>query len=59
MAYLNGHQSHFRMVAGLESAHSITHLSELFMLADHAGLLCDPERAAERMRLALALAGIE
>src|SRR5699024_2249398 len=39
MAYLNGHQSHFRMIGGAESARSIIHLSELFVLADEAGLL--------------------
>ena len=59
MAYLNGHQSHFRMVGGLESARSVVHLAELFVLADRAGLLVDPERAAERMRRVLALAGVE
>ena len=58
MAYLNGHQEHFRMVAGLESARSITHLAELFVLADRAGLLRDPDLAAQRMRWTLALAGI-
>lgn len=59
LAYLNGHQSHFRMVGGLESARSVAHLSELFVLADQAGLLFDPELAAERMSRALLLAGIE
>lgn len=58
MAYLNGHQTHFRMIAGAESARSIIHLSELFVLADQAGLLQDPELAAERMQSSLALAGI-
>jgi hypothetical protein len=58
LAYLNGHQSHFRMVGGLESARSTVHLAELFVLADRAGLLVDPERATERMRCVLALAGI-
>jgi hypothetical protein len=58
MAYLNGHQSHFRMVAGLESARSIVHLAELFRLADQAGLLFDPALAVERMRRVLALAGV-
>jgi hypothetical protein len=58
MAYLNGHQSHFRMVAGLESARSIAHLVQLFILADQAGLWRDPDLAAERMRLILALAGV-
>ena len=58
MAYLNGHQSHFRMIGGAESARSTVHLSELFVLADQAGLLSDPELAAERMKLVLNLAGI-
>jgi Protein of unknown function (DUF993) len=59
LAYLNGHQSHFRMVAGQESMRSIVHLARLFVLADRAGLLTDPELASERMRLVLAVAGIE
>ncbi len=59
MAYLNGHQPHFRMVGGLESARSVVHLAELFVLADRAGLLRDPELATDRMRLVLALAGID
>src|SRR6184192_916754 len=58
-AYLNGHQSHFRMVGGLESARSIPHLAEQFVLMDAAGLLRDPEQAAERMRRVLAVAGVE
>ena len=57
-AYLNGHQSHFRMVGGLESARSMPHLAEQFVLMDKAGLLRDPDAAAERMRRVLALAGI-
>jgi hypothetical protein len=58
MAYLNGHQNHFRMVGGLESARSIVHLSKLFMLADQAHLFRDPDQAAERMRRVLAVAGV-
>jgi Protein of unknown function (DUF993) len=58
-AYLNGHQSHFRMVGGLESARSLVHLSEQFRLMDAAGLLVDPDRAAARMGRVLAVAGIE
>jgi hypothetical protein len=58
MAYLNGHQSHFRMVGGQESARSVAHLAELFVLADRAELLTDPDRATARMRHILALAGI-
>ena len=59
MAYLNGHQDHFVMVGGQESARSTLHLAELFRLADRAGLLADPERAARRMQAFLATRGIE
>lgn len=59
MAYLNGHQSHFRMIAGAEGARSVIHLSELFVLADQAGLLADPDLAVARMKRVLALSGIE
>jgi hypothetical protein len=59
LAFLGGHQDHFRMVGGLESARSITHLADLFVLADRAGLLRDPALAVARMRHVLALAGIE
>jgi len=59
LAYLNGHQAHFRMVGGLEGARSVVHLSELFVLADRARLLRDPDLALARMRRVLALAGID
>jgi hypothetical protein len=59
LAYLNGHQSHFRMIGGAESWRSVPHLAELFRLADRAGLLGDPETAVERMRRMLATAGLE
>jgi len=58
-AWLNGHQSHFRMVGGMESARSVTHLAEQFVLMDRAGLLRDPELAAARTRRLLSVAGIE
>jgi Protein of unknown function (DUF993) len=58
LAFLNGFQSHFRMVRGAESARSIAHLCELFVLADKAGVLRDPELAMERMRSFLLLAGV-
>jgi hypothetical protein len=58
LAYLNGFQSHFRMVRGLESARSIAHLCELFVLADEAGVLRDSELAVRRMRSFLLLAGV-
>lgn len=58
MAYLNGHQEHFRMVGGLESGRSAVHLADLFVLADKAGLLRDAELAVERIRPVMALAGV-
>lgn len=58
LAFLNGFQSHFRMVRGLESARSVAHLCELFVLADQAGVLCNPELATQRMRSLLLLAGV-
>jgi hypothetical protein len=58
MAYLNGHQDHFAMVGGQQSARSLLHLCELFRLADAAGLLSDPGRAVERMRRVLAVHGL-
>jgi hypothetical protein len=58
LAFLNGFQSHFRMVRGLESARSVAHLCELFVLADEAGVLREPELAILRMRNFLVLAGV-
>ncbi len=58
MAYLNGHQSHFTMVGGQQGARSLVHLAEVFRLADAAGLLVDPDKAAARMRVLTALHGI-
>ena len=43
LAWLNGFQSHFRMVGGAESARGILHYADLFRLADQAGLFVDPE----------------
>jgi hypothetical protein len=58
LAFLNGFQSHFRMVRGSESARSTAHMCELFVLADRAGVLRDPEVAMQRMRSYLLLAGV-
>lgn len=57
IAYLNGHQKHFRMLGGLETARSATHLAELFVLADRARLLSNPELAVERMNSYLSAPG--
>jgi hypothetical protein len=58
MAWLNGHQEHFVMVGGQQSARSLLHFSELFRLADEAGLLADPALACHRMKQLLAVHGI-
>jgi hypothetical protein len=59
LAWLNGHQRHFTMVGGQQSARSIVHFAEAFRLADAAGLLEQPELAVARMRRLLALHGID
>jgi len=46
-------------VGGQQSARGVVHLSELFRLADTAGLLRDPELATHRMRTFLEINGIE
>jgi hypothetical protein len=58
LAYLNGFQSHFRMLGGAESARSVVHLARVLELADAAGLIVDQEAAAERAARVFATAGI-
>jgi hypothetical protein len=58
MAWLNGHQEHFVMVGGQQSARHILHLCELFRLADAAGLLADPPLACARMKQLLGVHGL-
>ena len=59
LAYLNGHQDHFRMLGGAESARTAVHLGELIRLADACGLFVDPELASSRARGVFAVAGIQ
>ena len=59
LAWLNGHQRHFTMVGGQQSARSLLHFAEAFRLADAAGLLEQPELATTRMRQLLALHGVD
>jgi hypothetical protein len=58
LAYLNGLQNHFHMIGGQQSARSLQHLAELFRLADAAGVLRDPELAARRAGIVMALGGV-
>ena len=48
LAWLNEFQQDFVMIGGLESARSYDHLRSLLTLAESAGVLIDPERAAAR-----------
>jgi len=59
LAWLNGHQEHFVMVGGQQSARSVVDLAETFRLADAAGLLRDPELAASNMKHFLAVSGMD
>ncbi|MFF8785490.1 dihydrodipicolinate synthase family protein [Streptomyces sp. NPDC015125] len=59
LAWLAGHQSHFTMLGGLQSARSLPHLRHAHELADGLGLFPDPELAARRMRQLLAVYGAE
>ena len=59
LAYLNGFQDHFVMIGGAQAMRPLPYFTELFRLADGAGLLRDPERAAARMRQVMRLYGIE
>jgi hypothetical protein len=58
LAWLNGHQDHFTMVNGAQSARSILHFTTIFKLADQANLLRKPELAAKRMKQLLAIYGL-
>jgi hypothetical protein len=58
LAWLNGHQRHFTMPAGMQSARGILHYADIFRLADKADVLDQPELAIHRMRQLLAVHGI-
>jgi hypothetical protein len=49
LAWLNGHQSHFSMAAGAQSARGAAHYAKVFELADQSGVLSDPQLACQRM----------
>ncbi|WP_030869417.1 dihydrodipicolinate synthase family protein [Streptomyces sp. NRRL S-37] len=58
LAWLAGHQSHFTMVGGLQSARSLPHFARAYELADGLGLFPDPKLAEDRMRTLLNLYGV-
>ncbi|MEU8678571.1 dihydrodipicolinate synthase family protein [Streptomyces sp. NPDC048560] len=57
LAWLAGHQEHFTMVGGLQSARSLPHLAKAYELADRLGLFPDPQLAESRMRALLTVHG--
>ena len=57
LAWLNGHQDHFIMVGGAQAMRPLPYFTEIFKLADQAGLLADPDLACKRMKQMLAIYG--
>jgi hypothetical protein len=49
LAWLNGHQEHFRMLGGHETSRSPQHLRRLYELALQAGVIADPGLAGARL----------
>jgi Protein of unknown function (DUF993). len=58
LAWLNGHQSHFTMPAGMQSARGFLHYCDIYRFADAADALTDPDLARQRMAGFLAGHGI-
>jgi hypothetical protein len=59
LAWLAGHQDHFVMLGGMQSARSLPHLARAYELADALGLFPDPALAEARMRGLLRVQGVE
>ena len=59
LAWLNGHQAHFTMPAGMQSARGAVHYADVFRLADQANVLDQPDLAVERMRALMKTFGVD
>ncbi len=57
LAWLNGHQKHFTMPAGMQSARGVLHYADVFRLADQANVLDNPDLAVKRMTAFLTTQG--
>jgi hypothetical protein len=57
LAWLNGFQNHFAMLNGAQSARSLLDLVRTFEMADQAGILREPDLAAERIGYLLRIYG--
>lgn len=58
LAWLNGFQDHFIMLNGAQAMRPLPYFTEVFRLADQAGLLRDPDLAVRRMKSLMALYGV-
>ncbi|MDP9591615.1 UNVERIFIED_ORG: hypothetical protein J2W19_004193 [Shinella zoogloeoides] len=58
LAWLNGHQDHFTMPDGMQSARGVVHYADVFRLADKANVLDKPELAAARMKSLMTVLGV-
>ncbi len=58
LAWLAGHQNHFAMVGGHQSARSLPHFTRAYKLADTLGLLPDSALAESRMAALLSVYGV-
>lgn len=58
LAYLNGHQQHMQMLAGHQAMRNLAYFTDIFRMADAAGLLRDPDDAVLRMRRFMGFYGV-
>ena len=58
LAWLNGFQDHFAMIAGAQSSRPLPYFVECFKLAEKARLLLKPDLAVKRMKHLLAMHGV-
>ena len=59
LAWLNDHQRHFTMPAGMQSARGLLHYADIFRLADRANVLDRPDLAVRRMQSLLCTLGVD
>lgn len=59
LAWLNGHQDHFTMPAGMQSARGALHYAEIVRLADQANALDNPDLAHARAKSLMHVLGVE
>lgn len=58
LAWMNGHQDHFKMLDGAEALRTLPYFVDCFKLADGCGALANPDLATYRMQQFLKLYGV-